>query len=164
MSGQIRTPFGWNGSMSRVSKPTATILVVDSNPITLLATAGVLDSQGYACICAGSHGAAEKAVAQEPLDALVIDVGDDAEAALKLIDRLRRADVTDRVPAVMIADNRWTGLQPRCEAIRSARCLFKPVDPNVLLDIVHQSLWMPQLLAGHRRRGTRPQHAGWVNL
>lgn len=150
--------------MSHASKLAATILVVDSSPITLIATAAVLDSQGYACICAGSHQAAEKAISQEPLDAVVIDVGDDAEAALQFIAHLRSASGTTGLPAVMIADSRWAGLQQRCEAMRSVRCLFKPIDVNVLLDIVHQSLWMPQLVSGHRRRGTRPQRPGWVNL
>lgn len=150
--------------MTRLPKSSATILVVDRSPITLIATAGILDAQGYTCICAGSHEAAEKAVVQESFDAIVIDVGDDAEAALALIARVRQANGAADLPAVMVADGRWAGLQQRSEALGAARCLFKPIDPNVLLDIVHQSLWMPQLLSGHRRRGSRSQRPGWVEM
>lgn len=155
--------------MSRPSKPTATILVVDPSPITLIAMAGTLDAQGYACICARSHEAATKAIAQDPIDAIVVDVGDDAEAVLAWLARLRQSDETAGLPAVIVADACWAGLQQRCEGLSSGakgsvRCLFKPIDPNALLDIVHQSLWMPQLLSGHRRRGTRPTRPGWVGL
>lgn len=160
--------------MSRLAKPAATILVVDPSPITLIAIAGTLDAQGYACICARSHEAAAKAISQDPIDAIVIDVGDDPEAALAWVARLRQNPDTAGLPAVIIADACWAGLQQRCEGLSSgatgsARCLFKPIDPNALLDIMHQSLWMPQLLSGHlssggRRRGARPTRPGWVEL
>jgi hypothetical protein len=30
--------------------------------------------------------------------------------------------------------------------------------------VVEQLLWMPQVVASHRRRGTRPGRPGWVSL
>ena len=150
--------------MTKPSSPDATILVVDPSPITLIATAGVLDSQGYGCICARTAEAAEKAAGQDMLDAVVIDVADDAEAALQLVTRLRSVSGSPELPVLLIADSCWAGLQQRCEAIPAARCLFKPIDPNALLDLVHHSLWMPPLMGNHRRRGTRPQRPGWVSL
>lgn len=150
--------------MSQPPRPDATILVIDSSPITLIATAGVLDSQGYACVCARTPEAAEKGASQESLDAVVMDVGDDAEAALMLVERLRAATGSADLPVLLIADACWAGLQHRCEAMPGVRCLFKPIDPNALLDLVQHSLWLPPLLATHRRRGARPQRPGWVTL
>ena len=146
------------------SSQDATILVVDPSPITLLGTAGVLDSLGLACYCARDSDAALKVPAQTTLDAVVIDVSDDAEAALELLEKLRQATENAELPGILIASSEWAGLEKRCEAILAARCLFKPIDPNVLGDLVQQSLWMPQVASAHRRRGTRPLRPGWVQL
>lgn len=142
----------------------ATILVVDPSPITLLGTAGVLDSFGYACFCARSVEAALQMPAESDLDAVVIDVGEDAEAALAMVAELRKVRGNPDLPVIFIASTEWAGLEKRCEVMVSARCLFKPIDPNVLGDLVQQTLWMPQLTAAHRRRGTRPARPGWVQL
>lgn len=142
----------------------ATILVVDPSPITLLGTAGVLDSFGYACFCARNHDSARQLPEDTQLDAVVIDVGDDAEAALQLVSELRNTRGNSDLPAIFIASPEWAGLEKRCESMSAARCLFKPIDPNVLGDVVQQSLWMPQISAAHRRRGSRPVRPGWVQL
>lgn len=142
----------------------ATILIVDSSPITLLGTAGVLDSVGLACYCARNAEAALKTPAEAELDAVVIDVGDDAEASLDLVQQLRVVCENPDLPVVLLASSEWAGLEKRCEMISAVRCLFKPIDPNVLVDLVQQSLWMPQINAAHRRRGTRPARPGWVQL
>ncbi|WP_164101225.1 response regulator [Candidatus Laterigemmans baculatus] len=150
--------------MPQPSQHETMILVVDPNPITLIATAGALDSHGYACICARTAVAAEKAAAQDALDAVVIEVADDAEAALALVAKLREVSGSAELPVLLVADGCWAGLQQRCEALAAVRCLFKPIDPNALLDLLQHSLWMPPLPPHHRRRGTRPNRPGWVSL
>lgn len=164
MSQPPSVPEPQRAAASPAAPPTATILVVDPSPITLIATAGALDSQGYACICARTSEAAEKGASQETLDAIILDVGDDAEAALQLVDRLRTAAGASDLPVLLIADGCWAGLQQCCEGMTGVRCLFKPIDPNALLDLVQHSLWMPQLVANHRRRGTRPSRPGWIRI
>ena len=74
------------------------------------------------------------------------------------------AAASTELPVLLIADSCWAGLQQRCEAMSAVRCLFKPIDPNALLDLLQHSLWMPQLIANHRRRGARPPRPGWVTL
>ena len=142
----------------------ATILVVDPSPITLLGTAGVLDSFGYACYCARDASAALQVPQQSTLDAVVIDVADDAEAALQLVTDLRLASGNADLPCFLIADVSWSGLEKRCESLGWTRCVYKPIDPNVLRDLMDQALWMPQLESSHRRRGTRPTRPGWIQL
>jgi CheY-like chemotaxis protein len=142
-----------------------TILVVDPSPLSLIALAGVLDTQGHVCICAKTAAAALQAVSQDVLDAIVCDVGDDAPAALELLSTIRQHPQVGELPAVLISDQRWIGLQEKTEALSAAtRCLFKPIDAGSLLAVVEQLLWMPQVVASHRRRGTRPGRPGWVSL
>lgn len=168
-----------------------TILVVDSNPITLLGIAGVLHSLGNECICARSPEAALTAVQSSVIELVVLDVGEDAEGALELAERLRgisssgatSQDSTSRdaastgpsakgaansrgvgLPILFLADVQWAGLEKRTESLKNVRCLYKPLDPRVLGDVVSQSLWVQALAAQHRQRGHRPAHPGWVQL
>jgi response regulator RpfG family c-di-GMP phosphodiesterase len=147
---------------SRASQ--STVLVVDQNPISLIATAGALDSAGYGCFCARTSAAALQVPNLAAIDSVIVDVGDDAEEALALIPQLRQTSQNSQLPFLLLADGIWAGLERRCEVLDGVRCLFKPIDPNVLLDLVQQSLWMPHLIANQRQRGARPRHLGWVEL
>jgi len=147
------------------SKQRGTILVVDTTPLSLIALAGVLDTDGYSCICARTSAAALEATGLDKIDIVVCDVGDDAPAMLDLLADLRTKVGETELPAVLIADQRWVGLEKKIESLGgTTRCLFKPIDPGSLLAVVEQLLWMPQVVAAHRRRGTRPGRPGWVSL
>ena len=148
-----------------VAKIRGSIVVVDSHPVSLLTLAGVLHSQAYNCTCARTADDALKALQMETQDLVVWDVGDDAGQALETLDQMRSSDSYEGLAAVLLADSKWAGLEKKAEAMPAAtRCLFKPIDPNVLITIVDQALWMPSLVGGHQRRGTRPSRPGWVTL
>lgn len=143
----------------------ASIVVLDPSPISLLTLAGVLDAQGYGCTCARSGDAAVQALAMTQQDLLVCDVADDAAAALETLEKMRAVEGYQDLAAVFIAAGRWAGLEKKTEALPQAtRCLFKPIDPHSLIAVVDQVLWMPTLVASHRRRGTSPNRQGWVTL
>lgn len=143
----------------------ASIVVLDPSPISLLALAGVLDSQGYGCVCARDGDAAVEALSMGTQDMVVADVADDAAAALATIERMRATASYQQLPAVLIAEPRWAGLERKIEVMKPAtRCLFKPIDPNALIAVVDQVLWMPQLVDAHRRRGSSPSRPGWLTL
>jgi CheY-like chemotaxis protein len=144
---------------------TASIIVWDASPLSLLTLAGVMDSQGYRCICARDSKSALKTLHMGRQDLLVCDVGDDAAGALETIEKLRSIEGYEQLPAVLIAESRWAGLEKKAEAaFQPTRCLFKPIDPNALIAVVDQLLWMPKLVDSHRRRGSRPTRPGWVSL
>ncbi len=148
-----------------LSKNRGTILVIDTTPLSLIALAGVLDTDGYSCICARTPTAATEAMRLDKIDMVVCDVGDDAPGMLDLLANLRSMVGESELPAVLIADQRWVGLEKRIDSLGgTTRCLFKPIDPGSLLAVVEQLLWMPQVVAAHRRRGTRPGRPGWVSL
>ncbi|TWU59269.1 hybrid sensory histidine kinase in two-component regulatory system with EvgA [Rubripirellula tenax] len=143
----------------------ASIVVLDAGPISLLTLAGVLDHQGYACICARNGASALEALSMGRQDLLVADVGDDAAAVLADLEKMRSVDTYQDLPAVLIADAKWGGLEKKTEIMAApTMCLFKPIDPNTLIAVVDQILWMPNLVAAHRRRGSRPSRPGWVSL
>jgi DNA-binding NtrC family response regulator len=147
------------------SRKRASIVVLDSSPISLLALAGVLDSQGYSCICARDRRAAVAALEMGTQELMVCDVGEDCADVLATLEEIRSIAGYELFPAVLIAGGQWSGLEKQVEALRSAtRCLFKPIDPNSLIAVVDQLLWMPSLVAAHRRRGSSPSRPGWITL
>ena len=109
------------------------LLVFDADPLSLLATAGALHTAGHRCVCARNASAAHQAAGgtapgvQRP-SAIVMDVGDDATAALQTLEALRQLDGNASMPAVLIATADWAGLEKQVELIQSpTRCLFKPL-------------------------------------
>lgn len=147
------------------NRKAASIVVLDASPLSLLALAGVMDRHGYGCICARTGDAAVQALSMGRQDMIVADMGSDATAVLDVVARMRATEGYDDMPAVLIADAKWAGLEKKCEAMNVAtRCLFKPIDPNSLIAVVEQTLWLPTLVAAHRRRGSRPSRPGWVSL
>ena len=144
----------------------ATILVVDSSPVGLTVVAGVLDSQGYECYCARTCEAASKAIDQGVIDLILWDVTDDAAVSLAEIQSLRdkHSDKLADVSFILLADNCWAGLETRLDPIGPARCLFKPLDPNTLIDLVQQALWVPHVIRGHHMGRKKSNHPGWIQL
>jgi DNA-binding NtrC family response regulator len=154
-----------SGPQGDRSAQRGTILVIDPAPLSLIALAGVLDTEGYTCICARTAAAAREAMRGQKIETVVCDVADDAPAMLELLAELRTLAGEAELPAVLIADQRWVGLEKKVESLDgTTRCLFKPIDPGSLLAVVEQLLWMPQIVSGHRKRGTRPGRPGWVSL
>ena len=149
---------------ARDASSKASVVVLDASPISLLAMAGVLDSQGYGASVPRS-GRSRRCLAMGTQDLVVADVGEDAAEALATIDQMRSITSYERLPAVLIADPRWAGLEKKVEVVQQpTRCLFKPIDPNALVAVVDQLLWMPSLVDAHRRRGSSPSRPGWLTL
>ncbi len=149
------------------SKPSrkASIIVWDASPVSLLTLAGVLDHQGYSCVCARTADSVIQTLSMGRQDLIVADVGDDAAAAIETLQTLRKTASYEELPAILIAGNQWAGLEKKTELMTQAtRCLFRPIDPHSLIAVVDQILWMPNLVAAHRRRGSKPSRPGWVSL
>jgi|SRR6056297_322923 len=164
----IRADAAIVGQPSQTHFPPArkmvSVVVVDGSPLSLLAVAGVLDSQGYGCMCCRDGDSAIKAMSMGPQDLIVWDVGDDAMAVLETLQKIRSEPKDQTIPAVLLADVKWAGLEKKIESLPTTRCLFKPIDPMSLVAVTEQVLWMPSLVDSHRRRGSRPSRPGWVTL
>ena len=155
--------------MHRTDPPTTTsshgsIIVVDSDPASLLTLAGILHSQGYRCVCARSFQSVLESEHLDPTDLIVWDVGDQAPTALQSLTALR-GRTGSHTAAILLADHRWAGLEQKAELVPEAtRVLFKPIDPNVLMALASQLLLTETLVQSHQKRGSRPSRPGWVKL
>ncbi len=145
-------------------KRSGRVRVRDTNSLSLIALAGVLDAAGWECVCARGNDAVWKALDAECFDLLVYDADDDATAAIEVVAAIRQRPSDAALPVVLIAGPQWAGMEQKTESDSAVQCLFKPIDPSALLAVVNQSLWMPHMVASQRRRGDRPNRAGWLTL
>ena len=151
-------------SSGKTANP-ASILVVDPDPLSLIAMAGVLHTQGYQCTCARSGDAAKTALRNARMDLVLWDVADDAAGVLDSLAAMRKLADCHQLPAILVAESRWAGLEGKVDSMAApTRCLFKPIDPNSLFAVVENILCMPSLIAAHRRKGSTPSRPGWITL
>ncbi len=146
------------------TEKSVSVVVVDPGPLSLLTLAGVLDTQGWHCVCARTAAMAIDCLKLGRQDLFVWDVASDAAEVLETLEKIRQTPGYENVPAVLLAESRWAGLEKKVEALPATRCLFKPIDPPSLIAVAEPLLWMPGLVDAHRRRGSRPGRPGWVSL
>jgi DNA-binding NtrC family response regulator len=141
-----------------------TVLVIDADPVGLTATAAVLYSSDYECICARGFEAARKAVQQDQVDLVVMDISKSWEESMELVRELRERVGGDALPAILLCDGVHDASVDTANLGPTTYRLVKPFDPNALIELVRNSVWMPHLVTQHRKRGERPATKGWVSL
>ncbi len=99
------------------------------------------------------------------VDLLIWDVGDDADGVLEHLGTIRRSVAHRDLPAILLAEPCWSGLERRTEALSAAtHCLFKPIDTRTLVSLVEQLTWMPAVIGSHRSATAAGRSRGWVSL
>ena len=134
---------------NQVTKPPM-ILVVEPDPVMLTAVAAILDMQGYRCFLARTVEVATQATSQFPLDLIVFSLGESMlgesiDQALVDAKRLRSTPMSEGVPIIFIASHPnvdWIG---PLNSVGGVYCLPKNFEPQMLLDAVEKTLWMPHL-------------------
>ena len=122
------------------------ILVVDPDPLTLTAIAGALHLSGYESHCARDSEAAFKAATDETLDLIICDTNLEGESGLELCRKIRLMDGKEDMPVMFISSRQAPDVIHRTHEAGVAYFLRKPFDPQVLLELVEQVLWMPDLV------------------
>lgn len=110
------------------------LLVVDDNAATCYAIRRVLERHGYAVFEAGTGAEGQKLIAEEEIDALILDVNLPDISGFDIVRQLRADDRTRLLPVIHVSaasiqtGDIITGLDAGADAY-----LIHPVDPDVLL-------------------------------
>jgi len=140
----------------------AVILVVDEDPLALMGMSATLDIEGYECHCAQDAEAALKAARNLNLDLIICDVSVAGQRGLELSHELRREHGNEEVPVLFVSSGTIPEVIRRKDDVGATYYLRKPLDPDVLLELVGKALWMPHLVrarATHAGHTVHPQHA-----
>ncbi len=129
-----------------LSQDTAVIMVIDSDPVALTSVAASLQAMGYECHTSSSANAAVQIADNLELDLLICEASVGDECGLELCDRLRNRHFNNDVPAIFVSEKPIRDLDRRKQDPRGFYYLRKPLDPDVLIDLVEKALWMPHLV------------------
>ena len=134
----------WSPTINSISP---VILVIDHDPLLLTGIAAVLDMQGYEVHIARDPEGAVKAARSLDLDLILCDVNLDSYSGLALCRELREEHGQADVPVMFTSQNQLPDVIHRTFDQSGAYYLRKPFEPNVLIELVNQALWMPHLVA-----------------
>lgn len=110
------------------------LLVVDDNAATRYAIRRVLEQHGYSVFEAGTGGEGQTLIAEQEIDALILDVNLPDISGFDIVRQLRADDRTRLLPVIHVSaasiqtGDIITGLDAGADAY-----LIHPVDPDVLL-------------------------------
>lgn len=124
----------------------AEILLVDDDMLALTATAATLDMAGYVVHQARDRQAALKAGRTLALDLVICDVNLAGESGLELCRDLRKLPGMEDVPTMFVSASQLPDIVRRSHEAGGAYYLRKPLDPDVLVELVGKALWLPHLV------------------
>ena len=132
--------------MKPFGKEKPLILVVDDETEVLEEVAAVLTAANYSCrCCTTAEGAIAASEATRP-DLIVSDINLHGHSGLEMCERIKENKALQDVPVMFVSRSQLPDIVRRSHEAGGAYYLRKPLDPDVLLDLVGKALWMPQLV------------------
>src|SRR5262245_28884430 len=132
--------------MNSTTREPAEILVVDDDALALASTANTLDAAGHTVYQAADRMTALRIARSQGLDLLILDVNVGGDGGLPLARELKRLPGMQDVPVMFVSRAQLPDIVRRTHEAGAAYYLRKPLDPDVLIDLVGKALWMPHLV------------------
>lgn len=132
--------------MLELSRTTATVLIIDDEPTAIDDVVQALNITDYRCQRATSKEAAFECVRHETPDLIISDIDLGGMSGLELCQQLRQNDGMAEVPVIFISGAQIPDVVRQAHSAGGVYFLRKPFDPDVLIELVDKSLWMPHLL------------------
>ncbi len=141
-----RRVWEWSLPMTTIAREPAEILLIDEDSHSRRQAAAVLEEAGYLLFQAAGRLDALKIARLQALDLLICDVNVGGQSGLELCRELRKLPGMLDVPVMFVSSTQVPDIVRRSHDAGGAYYLRKPLDPEVLLDLVGKALWMPHLV------------------
>jgi DNA-binding response OmpR family regulator len=138
----MNSPATWSATIN----PRPVILLIDYDPLLITGMAAVLDREGYECHLARDPDAAVKAARSLELDLIICDVHLGGYSGLALCRELREEHGQAEVPVMFTSSQQLPDVIHRSFDSTGSYYLKKPFEPQLLIELVAQALWMPHLV------------------
>jgi DNA-binding response OmpR family regulator len=146
--------------MTRLSEEPATVLVVDPDPLMLAGVAAYLNLSGYECHMARSGEVALLAARAQRLDLVICDNDLPDQSGFELCRQIRRLPNCERLPFLFVSAGSADDMVRRVRQAGGVYYLRKPYDPEVLIDLVEKSIWLPHLVNARIEGAEQPRPHG----
>ena len=124
--------------MNALSKPS--ILVIDPDPISLTAISAMLNCADLQVFCARDREAALKGARDLDLDLVICDEDIDESRGAMLVMEIRSIPQRYDVPIMYMSERQLPDIISRPHDGGAAYHIKKPLDPNLLLEMVKHAL------------------------
>ena len=114
------------------------IAIVDDEPVMRRLLAQLLSSNGFSPVTFDSGESFLEAQSSEPSACVLLDLSLPGLSGFEV--RARLAESQPRLPVILLTGHADPALRAIAEGRGFAACLFKPVDPSVLLSAISQAL------------------------
>jgi two-component system, chemotaxis family, chemotaxis protein CheY len=132
--------------MNATFREPAEILIVDEDALATASAIMALEAAGHVAYHATDRLAALRIARAKALDLLICDVNIAGDNGLELTCELRRLPGMQDVPVMFISRTQLPDIVRRSHEAGAAYYLRKPLDPEVLIDLVGKALWLPHLV------------------
>lgn len=132
--------------MNSTHREPAEILLIDEDPLALASATTALDAAGHMVYQASERAAALRIARTAALDLVICDINCGSEGGLELTREMRRLPGMQDVPVMFISRTQLPDIVRRSHDAGAAYFLRKPIDPDVLIDLVGKALWLPHLV------------------
>jgi len=132
--------------MNSTSREPAEILIVDEDALAMAAAVTALDAAGHIVHQARDRMTALRIARSQALDLVICDVNVGGDNGLDLSRELRQLPGMQDVPVMFISRTQLPDIVRRSHEAGAAYYLRKPLDPDVLVDLVGKALWLPHLV------------------
>jgi CheY-like chemotaxis protein len=132
-------PLPWEQTPAR-RKTRPRVLVAEDDPVNRTLAEMLLSRAGCLIDLAGNGREVLGLIRQHDYDLVLMDIEMPEMDGIEAIEEIRRREVSSgrRVPIVAISAHTAPGERDRCLASGADRYLDKPVEPEVLLDVIQQ--------------------------
>lgn len=132
------------------------VLVVDDEPAVLEEVAQVLQEASFECQCCTTPEAALAAAELAPPDLIISDINLGGQSGLAMCEQIKSQHALGDVPVMFLSGAQIPDIVRRSHAAGGTYYLRKPFDPEVLVELIDNALWMPHVAAAHSRRNAEP--------
>jgi DNA-binding response OmpR family regulator len=116
------------------------ILVVDDQQEVLDEIALVLKAANFACQCCTTAEAAIAAADENPPDLIISDMNLRGHSGLQMCEQMQQHAALAEVPVMFLSGTQTADIIRRSDAVGSTYHLRKPLDGQVLLELVDKAL------------------------
>ncbi len=124
--------------MNSLNQPA--ILVIDPNAVSLTAISAMLNCTGYQVYCAQDRQAAIRGATELEIDLIVCDEEIDESQGAMLVMELRAIPERHDVPIMYMSERQLPDIISRPHDGGAAYHIKKPLEPNLLLEMVKKAL------------------------
>ena len=121
----------------------ATVLLIATERATTYHLEQVLGGAGYQCLACHSEGDAQRAALEQRAGLLICDVHLAEEDGREVCRRLKRHEQFAGTGLIFLSASQSVDVVRRSFGSESVYYLRKPVDAQLLLELVDRALWMP---------------------